>query len=89
MGFALRYRIKPVLMGLMIINGATAGGFSPLSIFGSIVNGVVQRNGLPGSPLLLFLSSMLFNLVLGVVVFVLFGGRAAGPARREDLCRRR
>ena len=76
MGFALRYRIKPVLMGLMIINGASAGGFSPLSIFGSIVNGVVQRNGLPGSPLLLFLSSMLFNLVLGVVVFVLFGGRA-------------
>jgi Na+/H+ antiporter NhaD/arsenite permease-like protein len=75
MGFALRYRIKPVLMGLMIINGASAGGFSPLSIFGSIVNGVVQRNGLPGSPLLLFLSSMLFNLALGVVVFVLFGGR--------------
>ena len=76
MGFALRYGIKPVLMGLMIINGASAGGFSPLSIFGSIVNGVVERNGLPGSPLLLFLSSMLFNLVLGVVVFVLFGGRA-------------
>jgi Na+/H+ antiporter NhaD/arsenite permease-like protein len=76
MGFALRYRIKPVLMGLMIINGASAGGFSPLSIFGSIVNGVVERNGLPGSPLLLFLSSMLFNLVLGVVVFLLFGGRA-------------
>ena len=75
MGFALRFRIKPVLMGLMIINGASAGGFSPLSIFGSIVNGVVQRNGLPGSPLLLFVSSMLFNLALGVVVFVLFGGR--------------
>ena len=76
MGFALRYRIKPVLMGLMIINGASAGGFSPLSIFGSIVNGVVERNNLPGSPLLLFLSSMLFNIVLGAVVFVLFGGHA-------------
>src|SRR5512134_938259 len=38
MGFALRYRINPVLMGLMIINGATAGGFSPISIFGSITN---------------------------------------------------
>ena len=76
MGFALRYKIKPVLMGLMIINGASAGGFSPLSIFGSIVNGVVERNDLPGSPLLLFVSSLLFNVVLGVVVFVLFGGRA-------------
>lgn len=81
MGFALRYKIKPVLMGLMIINGASAGGFSPLSIFGSIVNGVVERNDLPGSPLLLFFSSMLFNIVLGVVVFMLFGGRALSGRR--------
>jgi di/tricarboxylate transporter len=76
MGFALRYGIRPVLMGLMIINGASAGGFSPISIFGSIVNGVVERSGLPGSPLLLFVSSMLFNVLLGVAVFVLYGGRA-------------
>jgi di/tricarboxylate transporter len=76
MGFALRYRIQPVLMGLMIINGGSAGGFSPLSIFGSIVNGVVERNDLPGNPLLLFFGSMLFNIALSGVVFVLFGGRA-------------
>jgi len=82
MGFALRYKIKPVLMGLMIINGATAGGFSPLSIFGSIVNGVVERNDLPGNPLLLFFGSMLFNIALSGVAFVLFGGRAL-PGRRD------
>jgi Na+/H+ antiporter NhaD/arsenite permease-like protein len=81
MGFALRYKIRPILMGLMIVNGSVAGGFSPLSIFGSIVNGVVERSGLPGSPLRLFFSSMFFSILLGVVVFVLFGGR--------DLLRRR
>lgn len=27
MGFAVRYRINPVLLGLFIINGASAGGF--------------------------------------------------------------
>ena len=43
LGFALTYSINPVLMGLMVINGATAGGFSPISVFGSIVNGVVER----------------------------------------------
>ena len=75
MAFARRYGIKPILMGLMVINGATAGGFSPLSIFGSITNGVVSRNDLPGSPLLLFLASLVFNIVLGVICFVLFGGR--------------
>jgi di/tricarboxylate transporter len=76
MAFAKRYGIKPILMGLMVINGATAGGFSPLSIFGTITNGVVERNDLPGSPLLLFLSSLVFNVILGLVCFVLFGGRA-------------
>jgi di/tricarboxylate transporter len=75
MGFAVRYRINPLLMGLMIINGATAGGFSPISIFGSITNGVVERNDLEGSPLILFLASLIFNIVLGLITFVIFGGR--------------
>jgi len=74
MGFARRYGIDPILMGLMVIAGSVAGGFSPLSVFGSIVNGVVERNALPGSPQRLFLSSLLFNTLLGLVIFVLFGG---------------
>ncbi|WP_087007981.1 SLC13 family permease [Brevibacterium yomogidense] len=75
MGFARRYGIKPLLMGLMVINGGTAGGFSPLSIFGTITNQVVERNDLPGSPVLLFLMSFLFNVILGLICFYLFGGR--------------
>jgi di/tricarboxylate transporter len=74
-GFALTYGINPVLMGLMVINGATAGGFSPISVFGSIVNGVVEREDLAENAMLLFVSSFLFNLVLSVIVFFLFGGR--------------
>jgi di/tricarboxylate transporter len=75
LGFAVRYKINPVLMGLFVVNGATAGGFSPISIFGSIVNGVVERNDLAGNPTLLFFSSLIFNTLLSVVVFFLFGGR--------------
>jgi Na+/H+ antiporter NhaD/arsenite permease-like protein len=75
LGFAARYKINPVLMGLMIVNGATAGGFSPISIFGSIVNGVVESNNLAGNPTLLFISSFVFNTLLSVVVFLMFGGR--------------
>ena len=84
MGFCSRYRINPVLMGLLIINGASAGGFSPISIFGSITNGVVSRNDLAGSPTLLFVSSFIFNLLLSVVVFFLFGGRSLIGRRAED-----
>lgn len=75
MGFSRRYGIRPLLMGLMVINGATAGGFSPLSIFGTITNQVVERNDLPGSPVLLFLASFAFNFILGLICFFLFGGR--------------
>ncbi|MFC4494981.1 SLC13 family permease [Streptomyces ovatisporus] len=84
MGFCLRYRISPVLMGLLIINGASAGGFSPISIFGSITNGVVSRNDLAGNPTLLFVSSFVFNVVLSVAVFFLFGGRGLIGRRAED-----
>ncbi|MET8831939.1 SLC13 family permease [Streptomyces sp. NPDC004610] len=85
MGFAVRYRINPVLLGLFIINGASAGGFSPISIFGSITNGVVERNDLPGNPTLLFVSSFVFNVVLCVIVFFMFGGRKLLGRRADDL----
>jgi di/tricarboxylate transporter len=75
LSLAVQHRINPVLMGLSIINGATAGGFSPISIFGGITNDVVDGAGLPGSPLVLFLGSFVFNTLLNVVMFFLFGGR--------------
>ncbi|GAA0986237.1 hypothetical protein ENKNEFLB_00244 [Nocardioides aquaticus] len=75
MTFARRYGINQVLMGLMVINGATAGGFSPLSIFGAITNDTVASAGLDGSPLFLFLASFVFNVILGAITFVIFGGR--------------
>ncbi|MEW1547682.1 SLC13 family permease [Streptomyces tsukubensis] len=83
-GFATRYRINPVLMGLFIINGASAGGFSPISVFGSITNGVVSRNGIPGNPALLFAASFVFNVLLCLVVFALFGGRGLLGRRVGD-----
>lgn len=75
LSFAARYRINPLLMGLLIINGASAGGFSPIGVFGVITNGVVEREHLAGNPGLLWVSSFLFNALLSVAVFVLFGGR--------------
>lgn len=84
LSFAARHRINPLLMGLLIINGASAGGFSPIGVFGVITNGVVERNELPGNPGLLWVSSFLFNAVLSVVVFFLFGGKEL-LRRRVDI----
>jgi Na+/H+ antiporter NhaD/arsenite permease-like protein len=81
LGFAYRYRIHPMLMGLMVVHGAQAGGFSPISIYGTITNQVVAGADLQGSPLALFLASLLFNLAIALVGFFIFGGK--------DLLRRR
>jgi Na+/H+ antiporter NhaD/arsenite permease-like protein len=75
MTFAVRHRINPMLMGLLIINGASAGGFSPIGVFGVITNGVVDDSDLAGNPGLLWVGSFLFNALLSVVVFLIFGGR--------------
>lgn len=85
MRFAARYKINPLMMGLLIINGASAGGFSPMSIFGSITNGVVEKAGLPGNPTLLFLASFLFNLAISIVVYFLWGGRELLNRRADDI----
>lgn len=81
LGFARRHRIHPVLMGMMVVHGATAGSFSPIGIFGSITNGVVARSNLPGSPAVLMATVFLACLLMVTIVFLAFGGPEL--ARRE------
>jgi di/tricarboxylate transporter len=74
LGFAARYGISPLLMGAMVVHGAQAGGFSPISVYGSIVNGIVKRDGIPGNELVLFLASLGVNTVIAIILFIIFGG---------------
>nr|WSS65806.1 SLC13 family permease [Streptomyces sp. NBC_01177] len=83
LSFAARYGISPLLMGAMAVHGAQGGGFSPISIYGSIVNGIVERENLPGNELFLFLASLVANLIIAAVVFVLFGGLKLSRHRAE------
>ncbi|MGV9867485.1 SLC13 family permease [Rhodococcus koreensis] len=75
LGFAARYKINALLMGMMVVHGAQAGGFSPISIYGVTVNDIASKAGLTNSPLTLFLGSLLFNAAIGVLLFVFLGGR--------------
>ena len=74
MQFAARYSISPLLMGVMVVQGATAGSYSPISPFGVITNGVLASNELPQSPGLLFINSLVFNALVAALVFVILGG---------------
>ena len=87
LGFAFKYSISPLLMGLMVVHGAQAGGFSPISIYGGITNRVVAKAGLPLSEMTTFLASLSVNFAVAVLLFFALGGRkllqakaAAAPA---------
>ena len=75
LGFAFRYQISPLLMGLMVVHGAQAGGFSPISIYGGITNGVVAKAGLPLSPMTTFAASFFVNAAVALLLFMILGGR--------------
>lgn len=85
MRFAARFKISALLIGMMVVHGALAGAFSPISVYGSFVNDLMTDTGLPSSPLTLFLSPFLFNLVIAVAVFPALGGRRLMGARMSDL----
>ena len=82
--FAEKYRISPLLMGLMVIHGAQGGGFSPISIYGGITNQIVVRAGLPRNDLALFLASFFFNFFIAVVIFIYFGRHRTSRSTSAD-----
>jgi Na+/H+ antiporter NhaD/arsenite permease-like protein len=74
LGFAGRYCISPLMMGMLVVHGAQAGGFS-ISIYGVITNSVMAENGLPVDEMTVFLTSLLVNTAIAVVLFLALGGR--------------
>ena len=89
LGFAFQYKISPLMMGLLVIHGAQAGGFSPISIYGGITAKVVEGAGLPFDQIIVFLASFAVNLLVSVGLFVVLGGRKlmkrrAGDGRPDD-----
>ncbi|MBT1636273.1 MULTISPECIES: SLC13 family permease [Clavibacter] len=67
MSFAGRTRMSPLVMGIMTINGAHAGAFSPISVSGVLVRDIVEGNGLTLDPWQLFFSSFGINTLLSVL----------------------
>ncbi len=78
LSFAGKYKINPLLMGMMVIHGAQAGGFSPIAVYGVTVNGIIAKTDLDVSPTALFLASLIFNLAIAA-------GAVRRPRRQQAL----
>ena len=82
LGLAKRYDINSRLAGLMVVHGSCAGNFSPINPVGAIVNGTVARSGLSGDPLAVFAANFIYNVMLGLVIYLSFGGAELLRRRR-------
>lgn len=74
LSFAAKHKINPLMMGMMVIHGAQAGGFSPIAVYGVTVNGILAKTDLEASPMAIFLASFVFNLAIAVVLSLVLGG---------------
>lgn len=74
MSAGLAARVPPVLMALMVANGANAGSLSPFSAIGIIVQAQFAKAGLSAGPWQIFLPNFVAHTLAAVAAFVLFGG---------------
>lgn len=83
LSFARSHRISPLLMGLSILNGTNAGGFSPIAVYFTIVSGVLNDAGVTIQPIPVFIWTFIVNVLLNTVVFFLLDGRALLTGRLQ------
>jgi di/tricarboxylate transporter len=77
MNFAYRYKLNPLVVGMMVISGGHAGAFSPLAVSGALVLGLVDKTDLQVSAVALFSASFVINLVLSILTYALLAKRPA------------
>lgn len=67
----LRFGISPLSMGLVIVQGANAGAFSPVNPFGVLANVMLDEAGAAEDSLKLYLYCFLFNALLALIAYVI------------------
>lgn len=75
--------IPPLLMAVVVGNGAQAGAASPIAPAGIIANSLAAKIGIVGISLPLFINVALGHLAAGILGYVLFGGLKLWKRRDE------
>ncbi|GAA4873461.1 SLC13 family permease [Saccharopolyspora cebuensis] len=75
MPIAARYRIKPLLMALMLLHGMASTAFSPITVYGAFTTRVVGEAGFAVDPLLLFAVPFGLNVLIATLLWALLGRR--------------
>lgn len=74
MAMAVELGINPLLMALVVGNGAQAGAMSPLAPNGVVGNAVLAKMGITGWGMTLWLNMLVAHIIVGALAYFLFGG---------------
>lgn len=83
MRFSRSHGFSPLMMGLLVVHGAQAGSFSPISIYGGITAKVLSGSGIVPDAQYLFLASAAFNAAIALLVWAFYARRAAAGAGHD------
>lgn len=74
MVLAVEAGIPPLLMALVVGNGAQAGAMSPLAQNGIVGNAVLAGMGIEGVGITLWMNMLVVHIIVAAIAYVIFGG---------------
>lgn len=83
MAAARRSAVDPMLMGVALNSGMSAGGFAPTSLFGIVTVTTARQAGIDLNPLTLLAAAAIANLALLVVAAWMFPGSGKAIVPRD------
>ena len=81
MGFAVKYKLNPLLFGALVLHGNQAGLFSPIAPYGVLFQGLSTQSGYSIDINMMYGLVVAFHILLAVVAFFAFGGRSLAKQR--------
>jgi len=84
LALGMRFGISTLAMGLVIVQGANAGAFSPVNPFGVLANKMLEDAGATDGSFKLYAYCFIFNAVLAAIAYVLVQAIMKHRAAKEQ-----
>ncbi|CAN7411590.1 SLC13 family permease [Pseudarthrobacter oxydans] len=84
LALGMRFGISTLAMGLVIVQGANAGAFSPVNPFGVLANKMLEDAGATDGSFKLYAYCFIFNAVLAAIAYVLVQAIMKRRAAKEQ-----
>lgn len=84
MVLAAEVGIPPILMALVVGNGAQAGAMSPLAPNGIVGNAVLAKMGITGMGMTVWLNMLIVHVIVAAAAYVIYGGLKLWKVKDKD-----